>query len=83
MDRKLTLSLNSNIIDKAKGYAKSHGTSLSKMIENYLSSVVSEETNGESKYTPTVNRLVGIIDLSIDYDNFKSDYTDFLSEKYS
>lgn len=83
MDRKLTLSLNSSIIDKAKGYAKSHGTSLSKMIESYLSSVVSEETDEESKYTPTVNRLIGIIDVTtINYDDFKADYSNFLSEKY-
>lgn len=82
MDRKLTLSLNSSVIDKAKGYAKSHGTSLSKMIENYLSSVVYEGDEIENSYTPTVNRLIGIIELPEDYDDLKLDYADFLSEKY-
>ena len=83
MDRKLTLSLNSHVIDRAKGYAKAHGTSLSKMIENYLSSVVDISVDSECSYTPTVNRLIGIIELPDDYDNLKSDYADYLSEKYS
>ena len=82
MDRKLTLSLNSSVIDKAKGYAKSHGTSLSKMIENYLSSVVNEGDEMENSYTPTVNRLIGIIELPYNYEDLKLDYTDFLTEKY-
>lgn len=82
MDRKLTLSLNSSVIDKAKGYAKSHGTSLSKMIESYLSSVVNDGDEIANSYTPTVNRLIGIIELPDDYDDLKLDYADFLSEKY-
>ena len=82
MDKKLTLSLNSHIIDKAKGYAKTHGTSLSKMIENYLSSVVNASDQNETSYTPTVSRLIGIIELPTDYDDLRLDYADYLSEKY-
>ena len=36
MNTKLTLKLDSNIIDKAKNYAASHQKSLSGMIESYL-----------------------------------------------
>ena len=82
MDKKLTLSLNSHVIEKAKGYAKTHGTSLSKMIENYLSSVININGDSETLYTPTVNRLIGIIELPDDYDDLKLDYADYLSEKY-
>ena len=35
MDKKLTLSLNQRVIEKAKKYAKLHSTSLSRMIETY------------------------------------------------
>ena len=36
MNIKLTLKLEQDIIEKAKGYAKSRSTSLSKIVENYL-----------------------------------------------
>jgi len=35
MNSKLTLSLNKNVIEQAKQYAKENNTSLSKMIENF------------------------------------------------
>jgi predicted HicB family RNase H-like nuclease len=39
MDSKLTLKLNDSVIAKAKQYAKEHNISLSRMIENYLTSI--------------------------------------------
>ena len=39
MDTKLTLKLEQTIIEKAKGYAKAHRTSLSQLIENYLQEI--------------------------------------------
>jgi hypothetical protein len=36
MNSKLTLKLNSEVIARAKSYAKKRNTSLSKMIESYL-----------------------------------------------
>ncbi len=36
MDTKLTLSVDKNIIEKAKKYAKMHKVSLSWLIESYL-----------------------------------------------
>ena len=43
MDTKLTLKLEQAIIEKAKDYAKSHKTSLSKLIENYLLNITNEK----------------------------------------
>ncbi|MDR2979889.1 MAG: DUF6364 family protein [Bacteroidales bacterium] len=37
MNTKLTLSLDADIIEDAKSYAKKNSISLSKLIENYLS----------------------------------------------
>ncbi|PHI18028.1 hypothetical protein CEQ90_20070 [Lewinellaceae bacterium SD302] len=82
MDKKLTLSLNSMIIEKAKGYAKNHGTSLSKMIENYLSSVIESNKDDDEKFTPLVNRLIGVIDFQDEDDNMKLDYSSYLMNKY-
>ena len=39
MDTKLTLKLDTAIIELAKSYAKDKNTSLSKLIENYLQAV--------------------------------------------
>lgn len=80
MDTKLTLKLEQTIIEKAKHYAKSHRTSLSKLIENYLLNITNEKRK-EEKITPLVKSLSGIIDLPKDNDP-KKEYSDFLIRKY-
>ena len=80
MDTKLTIKLEQNIIQKAKGYAKTHGTSLSKIIENYLQKITNDNEEKE-KITPLVKSLSGIIDLPKDF-NHKKEYSDFLVNKY-
>lgn len=80
MDTKLTLKLEQNIIEKAKGYAKLHGTSLSKIIENYLLKITNDNQE-KDKITPLVKSLSGIIDLPKDFDH-KNGYSDFLVNKY-
>ena len=84
MDKKLTLSLNASVVEKAKLYAKDHGVSLSRMIENYLSALTVKEVNeDEIVISPLVNRLIGVIDLKIDdLNDYETDYTDYLMEKY-
>jgi hypothetical protein len=79
MDTKLTLKLDENIIEKAKMFAKTKNTSLSKIIENYLQKITLDQE--ATKITPVVKSLSGVIDLPKDYDH-KKGYTDFLIEKY-
>ena len=79
MDTKLTIKLEENIIQKAKDYAKSHKTSLSKLIENYFQKITEESEN--EKITPLVKSLSGIIDLPENYDH-KKEYADHLANKY-
>lgn len=85
MDRKLTLSLDGTIIDRAKTYAREQGTSLSKMIENYLNVVaVPTDTDASTpkvETTPLVESLIGVASVPEDFD-FRSDYSDYLLEKY-
>ena len=83
MNTKLTLKLEQNIIEKAKDYAKSHGTSLSKIIENYLQKITdnNKEKKDKDKITPLVKSLSGIINLPKNFDHKKS-YSDFLTNKY-
>ncbi len=79
MNTKLTLNLDKSIIEEAKSYAKENKVSLSKLIENYLSSLT-KSSNRDTKISPLVESLTGII--SSDVDERKS-YRDYLSEKYS
>ena len=81
MDKKLTLSLNGEVIDTAKKYAKSNNISLSKLIESYLGSLTKQEKS-ENEITPLVKSLSGVISLEDDID-VKDEYAKYLIEKYS
>lgn len=80
MDSKLTLKLNISVIEQAKQYAKENNISLSRMIENYLQAITERE-NKEIKISPLVESLTGVIQL--DEKDYRKNYTDFLSQKYS
>lgn len=79
MNTKLTLNLDKKIIEDAKSYAKENEVSLSKLIENYLSSLT-KDSDKKIKVSPLVESLTGVI--SSDIDERKS-YRDYLSEKYA
>ena len=82
METKLTLTLNDNVIERAKNYAKSQKISLSKMIENYLDSVTKpKEEKHMISITPLVESLSGVIVPPENLD-FKKEYRDYLEEKY-
>jgi hypothetical protein len=76
MDDKITLNLNKAIVEKATKYAKAQNTSLSKMIESYLASVIENEEK-ENQNTPLVQSLLGVINLEQDYD-YKKSYANYL-----
>ncbi len=81
MDKKLTLSLDATVIEKAKEYAQQRGVSLSKMIENYLSVVTEVEDSEAETFSPTVSRLLGSLHLPANFSE-QSSYSDYLTEKY-
>jgi len=80
METKLTLRLKKKIIDQAKRYANDHETSLSKLIENYLSAITNESRSIE-KISPLVQSLSGVIQLSENEDP-KGKYQEHIKEKY-
>jgi hypothetical protein len=80
MDKKLTLSLDQDIIERAKVYAKEHQISLSKLVEAYLSSIV-DKSQEVTSITPLVQSLSGLVNIPEDFD-YKNKYTDYLLEKY-
>jgi len=82
MDKKLTLSLNQRVIEKAKKYARLHRTSLSRMIEAYFDTLTgSSEEDPTNATTPLVESLCGVIQLPEDF-NYKEARAKHLNEKY-
>lgn len=82
MNTKLTLSLDSKIIEEAKRYSKQKGTSVSKLIEDYLRGIVS--TPG--KKTPRKSSLMklkgalGKVPSNFDY---KEEIYKYLIDKHT
>lgn len=80
MNSKLTLKLNAEIIVKAKKYAEESNTSLSRLVENYLSAITSKNQE-ERNINPIIESLTGIIILD-DKKDIRKSYTKYLIEKY-
>ena len=81
METKLTLRLKKKVIDQAKEYANVHKTSLSKLIENYLSAITGEKKPVQN-ISPLVKTLSGIIHLPGNKD-LKQQYHSHVNKKYS
>ncbi len=82
MDVRFTLSIDDDIIKKAKEFAKKNNTSLSQLIENYLSEVTQKDTHSTAiEISPLVKSLSGVLDLPHNF-NHKKDITQHLQEKY-
>jgi hypothetical protein len=83
MYTKLTLNIDQRVIENAKEYAKHQKRSVSKLVEEYLSSISSttHEKIGYKTLGPITKELVGIITVK-GKTNYKDLLTDTLMEKY-
>ena len=80
MNAKLTLSLDRDIIEQAKEFARYRHKSLSKLIETYLRQVAQTDDTLK-QVTPLVAKLSGVIDAGKLGDH-KNTYGDYLADKY-
>lgn len=76
--KKLTLSIDEQLIQAAKQYAEKHNTTVSKIVSALFEKIDKQAWDAESE-TPIFDRLVGVVrnDPAIE------DYRDYLTEKYS
>ncbi|QGY47885.1 hypothetical protein GM418_30780 [Maribellus comscasis] len=86
MDTKLTLKLDKFVIERAKKYAATNKRSLSRLIEAYLKSLTKDNPEGnlndeDFEISPFVKSLATGPQIPLDID-IKSDYNDFLNQKY-
>ena len=82
MNTKLTLSIEQDVIERAKKYAQRTRRSISALVEDYLSSISAEiQEPSHRLLNPITRGLVGVIknDSDVDYDDI---LTASLMEKY-
>jgi hypothetical protein len=72
--RKLTLSVEDHVIEKARRYSDDHQTSISRLVTHFLSTLPDQ---GE-RISPAVRRLVGILPPETDI----AEYRRHLEVKY-
>jgi hypothetical protein len=82
MNKKLTLSIEENTIERAKKYARENGRSLSDLIENYLDSITSRGNIFHIKNESSITQsLKGRFKVSEEF-NEKEVLKAALEEKY-
>jgi len=82
MNTKLTLTIEKDVIEEAKEYAKEKGQSLSDLVENYFKLLTKNKRKISTKeISPRVNNLRGILKVEDDFD-YKKVLTEELSKKY-
>lgn len=82
MNTKLTLTIEKDIIERAKNYAAKKNRSLSDIIENYLKSITKEESNQKSQQlNATVKSLKGAFKIPKEID-YKTELNNRLEKKY-
>ena len=82
MNTKLTLTIEQEIIKRAKDYAKEKNRSLSDIIENYLKVLTKEEQKQKDKrLNPVVKSLKGSFKMPKNMD-YKKELRNRLEEKY-
>ncbi|MBT9485685.1 DUF6364 family protein [Sediminibacterium sp.] len=79
MTTKLTLTVEKDVIERAKSFAKKSGRSLSEIIEQYLDTITQD--NKDQKISPKLKKLVGVVKLPKDFDE-KKEYQSYLEKKH-
>jgi 3-methyladenine DNA glycosylase AlkC len=87
MDAKLTLKLDKKVINDLKQYAKSQGTSVSRLLESYAKNITEKQENiAEEPIAPWLKELRTLRGqhppIIASDEELKADYHDYLDKKY-
>ncbi|MEO5511204.1 MAG: DUF6364 family protein [Longimicrobiales bacterium] len=74
--RKLTLSVEETVIERARHYSERHQTSISRLVSTFLDALASEQP--PTGHTPAVRRLIGILPADADV----QEHRDYLERKH-
>ena len=82
MNAKLTLTVKKSVIKKAREYAKSTGSSLSNLVENYLKSFSKNPIEHKNEeLSPLIKSLKGSFKAPPDF-NYQKELETELTKKY-
>jgi len=81
MITKLTLTIEKEVIARAKKYASTEGRSLSDVVESYLKLITSDRSREETKITSRIKSLKGSFKTPSGMD-YNDELKKGLSEKY-
>ena len=73
--KKLTLSVDEQVIERARRYSARHKTSISQLVTTYLSRL---DSPSDLEFSPLVRRLRGILPHDVEIE----EYHRYLEEKY-
>lgn len=79
MTTKLTLTVEKDVIERAKAYAKVSGRSLSELIEQYLETITQE--NYTQPISPRLKKLIGAVKPPNDFDE-KKELQNYFEKKH-
>jgi len=79
MTTKLTLTVEKEVIERAKSYAKHSGRSLSELIEQYLDSITQDTSH--QKVSPKLKKLIGAVKLPKGFDE-KKELQSYMEKKH-
>jgi hypothetical protein len=74
--KKLTLSVDEQVIERARRYSVRHNTSISQLVTTYLSEL---DSPSDQEFSSLVHRLRGVLSQDVEIE----DYHRHLEEKYS
>lgn len=77
---KLTLSIEKQLIEKSKIFARETGRSLSELVSAYLESLVTEKKGGKS-VSQKLDKLIGSVKAPQDFDE-KKELEDYFRKKH-
>lgn len=81
MSTKLTLTIEKDVIEQAKEFAKNENRSLSAIIESYLRSLVSPSSQSNNAIDPSIQSLRGAFKAPDNFD-YKNELIKRRDEKY-
>jgi hypothetical protein len=74
--KKLTLSVDEKVIERARRYSVRHNTSISQLVTTYLSKL---DSPADQEFSSLVGRLRGVLPQDVEME----DYHRYLEEKHS
>lgn len=68
---RLNLSIERAALDRGRRYSELHGTSISRLVNDFLAGLPLEEVTSDEELTPTVTRLLGVAERGPDRDEYR------------